>query len=181
MYNHNALDDNVRYLRLRLLLPARLCWTSMPSPLPGPATLVLLHDVARHIRVLADQMARRHHLTRAQWILLMRLEERPGRCQADLAEMLEVEPITVARLVDRLAAQGWVERRDSPQDRRRWMLYLTPHAAPVLLEIHSMMAELTDLVLGDMSPDQQQGLVTGLLGIKTNLDRRNASAAQDSR
>ncbi len=92
--------------------------------------LVLLHDVARLHRVRVDQVARTQGMTRAQWVTLVKLERQPGLSQADLASLLEVEPITVARTVDRLEAHGLVERRPDPNDRRIWRLHLTEAAKP---------------------------------------------------
>ena len=88
--------------------------------------MFLLHDVARLLRVDADKRARAHGMTRAQWGILIWLERQPGLSQKELAEFLEVEPITVARLIDRLEARGMVERRPDPKDRRIWRLHLLP-------------------------------------------------------
>ncbi|MBV9117137.1 MAG: MarR family transcriptional regulator, partial [Acetobacteraceae bacterium] len=71
-------------------------------------------------------------MTRAQWAILIWLERQPGISQKELAELLEVEPITVARLIDRLEARGMVERRPDPRDRRIWRLHLCDPAFPVL-------------------------------------------------
>ena len=68
--------------------------------------LVLLYDVARQMRTRADQMARTHGMTRAQWVILSRLERQPNLSQSELSTLTESSPITVARLVDRLEAQG---------------------------------------------------------------------------
>ena len=84
--------------------------------------------LARLIRTEADKRARAHGMTRAQWTILVNLEKQPGLLQKELAEILEVEPITVARLVDRLEARGMVERRADPTDRRCWRLHLTDAA-----------------------------------------------------
>src|ERR1700677_3577380 len=97
--------------------------------------LFLLHDVARLLRVDADKRARQHTMTRAQWGILIWLTRQPGISQKELAEFLEVEPITVARLIDRLEARGMVERRRDPRDRRIWRLHLLPPARDVLHEI----------------------------------------------
>src|SRR6201989_853323 len=94
--------------------------------------MFLLHDVARLLRVDADKRARAHGMTRAQWGILIWLERQPGLSQKELAEFLEVEPITVARLVDRLEARGMVERRPDPRDRRIWRLHF-PHPPPAWL------------------------------------------------
>ncbi|WP_431269375.1 MarR family winged helix-turn-helix transcriptional regulator [Dankookia sp. P2] len=97
----------------------------MPD-LHEPNLLILLNDVARLIRTQADRRARAHGMTRAQWMILVRLRRCGGMTQRELAEILEVEPITVGRLVDRLAARKLVERRADPADRRVWRLHLTP-------------------------------------------------------
>src|SRR5207244_7632607 len=103
--------------------------------------LFLLYDVARTMRTRADQRARTRGMTRAQWVILARLERQPGLSQNEMAAIVEVEPITIARLVDRLEARGLVERRADPKDRRIWRLQLTPAAAPVLREIKKYRAE----------------------------------------
>jgi DNA-binding MarR family transcriptional regulator len=94
--------------------------------------LILLHDLAHAIRTEADRRAREQGLTRAQWLILARLSRTPGLSQRELAELLEVEPISVARLVDRLEAHGLVERRADANDRRIWRLHLLPEAESVL-------------------------------------------------
>ena len=104
--------------------------------------LFLLHDVARLLRVDADKRARAHGMTRAQWAILIWLERQPGISQKELAELLEVEPITVARLIDRLEARGMVERRPDPKDRRIWRLHLCAARVPVLREIDRQRAEM---------------------------------------
>src|SRR6185437_12713024 len=95
--------------------------------------LIVLHDVARALRTRFDQKARASHaMTRAQWIILSRLDRQPGMSQNEMAAVCEVEPITVARLIDRLEARGLVERRADPADRRIRRLHLLPAAKPIL-------------------------------------------------
>src|SRR5580692_1929252 len=96
--------------------------------------LILLHDVARMLRTRFDQRARNHGMTRAQWVILARLSRQPGLSQNEMASLCEVEPITVARLVDRLEARGLVERRADPDDRCIWRLHLLPGADTILEE-----------------------------------------------
>ena len=103
--------------------------------------LFLISDLARHMRTQADQRAREHGMTRAQWVILLRLERQPNLSQNELAALAEVEPITVARLIDRLETRGLVERHPDPKDRRVWRLRLTPAAAPALRKIHGYRAE----------------------------------------
>jgi MarR family transcriptional regulator, transcriptional regulator for hemolysin len=97
--------------------------------------LFRLHDVARLLRVEPDRRARVHGMTRAQWAILVSLSRHPGLSQNELAELLEVEPATVARPLDQLEARGIVERRPDPRDLRIWRLHLQPDAAPMLDEI----------------------------------------------
>src|ERR1700739_2780879 len=94
--------------------------------------LFLLNDIGRLLRVDADKRARTHGMTRAQWGILIWLERQPGISQKELSELLEVEPITVGRLIDRLERRGMVQRRDDPADRRIWRLYLGKPALAVL-------------------------------------------------
>ncbi|MBA3896767.1 MAG: MarR family transcriptional regulator, partial [Sphingomonadaceae bacterium] len=80
----------------------------------------LLHDVARRYRARFDADARELGVTRQQWRTLLHLSFREGQTQAELADRLEVERITLCRMVDRLSEAGLVERRADPQDRRVW-------------------------------------------------------------
>lgn len=131
--------------------------------------LFVLNDVARLIRTRADQRARAQGLTRAQWVILRRVELQPGYSQNELAALVEVEPITVARLVDRLEARGLVERRSDPKDRRIWRLHLTPAAQPVLHELMQLKAELREEVTLGVTQAELEQLVNTLLKLKANL------------
>jgi len=132
---------------------------------------LLLHDVARLIRVEADKRARRRGMTRAQWALLIRLEQNPGLSQKEVADLLEVEPISVARLVDRLEAGGLIERRPDASDRRIWRLHLLPAAAAALDEIAVQRAELAELIGGNVAKPVREAMLNGLLQMKANLLR----------
>jgi DNA-binding MarR family transcriptional regulator len=137
----------------------------------GRDFFLLLHDVARLIRVEADKRAKRHGMTRAQWALLIRLEQNPGLSQKEVADLLEVEPISVARLVDRLEAGGLIERRPDPADRRIWRLHLLPAAAAALDEIAVQRAELAELIGGNVAKPVREAMLNGLLQMKANLLR----------
>src|SRR6476661_8596866 len=102
----------------------------------------LINDVGRMLRTYADQVARRFGMTRAQWALLKRLEANQGLKQSELAEMLDLQPITVTRLVDRLCDTGLIERRADPDDRRAKRLFLTPAAQPLMGELDALATEL---------------------------------------
>ena len=131
--------------------------------------MFLLHDVARLIRVDADKRAREHGMTRAQWGILIWLERQPGLSQKELAEILEVEPITVARLIDRLEARGMVERRPDPKDRRIWRLHLCSPAHPVLREIDRQRAQMRALTTDGLDEATLETMTEALLKMKLTL------------
>jgi DNA-binding MarR family transcriptional regulator len=133
--------------------------------------LFLLHDVARLLRVDADKRARAHGMTRAQWAILIWLERQPGISQKELAELLEVEPITVARLVDRLERRGMMERRPDPRDRRIWRLHLLLPAHLVLREISQQRAEIAAMVTNGIDEDSQTIMIEALVRMKATLTK----------
>src|SRR6516164_11213549 len=98
----------------------------------------LLNDVARMLRTYADHKAGQFGITRAQWTVLARLDRFEGLKQSELAEMLDLQPISLTRLLDRLAENGLIERRDDPNDRRANRLYLTPAARPLLERLEGL-------------------------------------------
>src|SRR5690348_17828048 len=131
--------------------------------------LTLMHDVARMQRTRFDQWARGYGMTRAQGLILLRLEGQPGLSQNEMAAICEVEPITVGRLVDRLEARGLIERRPDPADRRVRRLHLLPAAQPVLAEILAYRMELLELVTGGVDPARVGIMVDVLLHMKNKL------------
>src|SRR5262249_40250223 len=131
--------------------------------------LIVLHDVARLCRTRADQLARAHGMTRAQWVILLRLQRQPGLSQNELAALVEVEPITVGRLIDRLEARGLVERRADANDRRIRRLHLTADAQPLLDEIGEHLAALGKVVTAKVSAAALDSMTDSLLQMKTNL------------
>ena len=130
---------------------------------------MVLSDVARLMRTRADARARAHGMTRAQWMILVRLERQPGMSQNELAALVEVEPITVGRLVDRLERRGFVERRPDATDRRIWRLHLMPAATPMLKEIAKARAELNTILVADISQKNLDATLDCLLQMKANL------------
>src|SRR5690242_9729779 len=101
----------------------------MPS---SPNISFVLHDVARLLRKRFEQRSRAFGLTRAQWQVLAQLSVHEGIHQNKLADLVEIMPITLARLLDKMEAGGFVERRPDPADRRAWLIYLTPKAHPLI-------------------------------------------------
>lgn len=122
------------------------------EPIPNDM-LFDLHDVARLMRTRFDQRARQFGMTRAQCVILMKLRCRPGLSQSELAALMEVEPITVARLIDRLEAVGMVERRPDPSDRRMHRLHLCQASEPVLAIIDEYRAAAVAQLQVGISPE----------------------------
>lgn len=139
---------------------------------PETDLLVLLNDVGRMLRTEADRRARAHGMTRAQWVMLIRLDRQPGLSQKELSELLEVEPITVARLADRLEARSLLERRPDAQDRRVWRLHLLPAAQPVLDELAVHRDELLQMLTARLDPSTVDTVTTALLRMRATLSRR---------
>ena len=76
---------------------------------------ILLHEAARAVRKAFERRVSRHGLSSAQWRMLVAVTKcAEATTQARLADLLEIEPISVSRLVDRMEASGWVERRPDP-------------------------------------------------------------------
>jgi DNA-binding MarR family transcriptional regulator len=142
--------------------------------------LFLLHDVARLIRVEADKRARAHGMTRAQWVILVRVECQPGLSQKELAEVMEVEPITVARLIDRMERRGIVERRPDPKDRRVWRLHLCPAAQPLLGELNEARTALARMITCGLDLEAVERLSETLLTMKASLTQEQRAARRAS-
>jgi DNA-binding MarR family transcriptional regulator len=129
----------------------------------------LLSDVSRLMRRRFDERARALGATRTQWKALAHVGRNEGLHQSALAELLEVEPITLTRMVDRLEEAGLVERRRDPADRRAWQLFLTEKSHPVLERMHDIAGDLTASALAGVSSDELAQLTTTLEQIRANL------------
>ena len=128
-----------------------------------------LNDVARMLRTYSDQKAKQFGITRAQWAVLARLDRFEGLKQSELAEMLDLQPITLTRLLDRLCACGFIERRADPNDRRAKRLYLTPAARPLIERLGSLGEELMATALAGVDRQQVEKMIVQLAIVKENL------------
>ncbi len=129
----------------------------------------LLSDTSRLLRRRFDERARQHGATRAQWKALLGISRHEGINQGSLADLLEVEPITLCRLVDRMEDAGLVERRRDPRDRRAWQLFLTAKAGPVLDQLHTTAAELMEQALRTIPETKIDEMTETLNRIRENL------------
>ena len=130
---------------------------------------VVISDVARLLRTEFDRRVRRLGITRAQWLVLTRLHRRPGASLSELAEMMEVEKATAGRMIDRLVANGWVERRTARDDRRVKRVYLTDDAERVHKRIWRVAEQAVDAARADLSARERKLLMDLLQRIKATL------------
>ena len=133
----------------------------------------LIADVSRHIRRAFDAEARAIGVTRPQWRVLTMLSRNEGISQGALADLLELEPMTLCRMVDRLAEAGLVERRPNPADRRAWRLHLTEGAQPLLTRLRGLADNLFADALGDIAQSRIEAMRDTLESIQSNLAARD--------
>jgi MarR family transcriptional regulator, transcriptional regulator for hemolysin len=134
--------------------------------------LFTLAELQRLVRAYADKEAGRYGITRAQWAVLAKIERAEGMKQSELAEQMEMQPITLTRLIDRLCDNGWIERRGDESDRRVNRLYLRKAARPLLGKLSGLRSELTATALEGINPSDAHRLLAQLEAIKENV--RNA-------
>ncbi len=139
----------------------------------------LLNDVTLLFRKHFDRRAVKFGLTRAQWRATKMLYYREGLRQTELAEQLEMEPIAVGRVIDRLQSAGFVERRPDPKDRRAWRLYVTDQARAVIADMEEIALGLRkDATRGITVPELQQALDV-LNRMKDNLQALDGGPTSD--
>ena len=134
--------------------------------------LFTLGELQRLVRLYADKQAARYGITRAQWAVLAKVERTEGLKQTELAELLEMQPITLTRLIDKLCDNGWIERRADLTDRRVNRLYLRKAARPLLGKLSGLRSEITATALDGINPSDAHRLLALLESIKENV--RNA-------
>ncbi len=139
----------------------------------------LLHDVARLMRKRFEQNARGLGLTRSQCQVLAHLARNEGIQQSGLADILEIEPITLTRLLDRLEEAGLVERRAHPTDRRIRQLHLTSKAHPLIAEIFTIGAATRGEALEGVAEEDRDRLFSVLSSMKANLLTKATAPASE--
>ena len=139
--------------------------------------LFALFETQRLLRLYADKQARRFGLTRAQWGVLAKLERTEGMKQAEIADLMEIQPITLTRLIDKLCEMGLIERRSDDHDRRVNRLYLTEAARPLMLKLTGLRNELTKTALAGLSAEDTHLLVAQLETVKNNVREAAQHAA----
>ncbi|CCV06160.1 Transcriptional regulator, MarR family [Mesorhizobium metallidurans STM 2683] len=138
----------------------------------------LIHDVQRLMRKRFEARASGLGLSSAQWRLMVRVAKEEGITQARLAELLEIEPISVSRLVDRMEEGGWIERRSDAADRRVRMIFPTAKASEAYAEVKSLAGEVYELSLTGVSPEDRRVLIKALEVMVENLTDAEASCVK---
>lgn len=128
-------------------------------------------ETAHSVRRAFDRRASKLGVTRAQWRLMLRLSLSPSLRQVEVAELLDIEPITLCRIVDRLEEAGLVERQRDPSDRRAWLLNLTERAEPLLEKLRAIATELSTEAFRGLEMAQIDALRSGLACIRDNLSQ----------
>ena len=139
-----------------------------PQPVKREFAFTIM-DVARLLKTYADQRARQFGISRAQWAVLIRIDRNEGLKQSELADMLDLQPITLTRLLDRLADNELIERRADPNDRRANRLYLKPAAKPLLDRLADLGADMMETVLDGLSTTSIERMLKELGLVKDNL------------
>jgi len=130
---------------------------------------LLMHDIARLFKKNFDRRVHSLGLTRSQWLTVGTLRRYPGLSQSELAEKLDVEPITVARTLDRLEKSAWIERRPDASDRRINRLYLTARVKDIVGHIRALALEVRRDILTGINEQEHKELVRILKKVKSNL------------
>ena len=126
-------------------------------------------ETAHALRKSFDRRASALGATRAQWKVLFKLSRKPGLRQVELADILDVEPITLCRIVDRLEEAGLIQRVRDPADRRAWRLEVTQKAEPLIAKLRALAEEMTTQAFAGLEPRQLESMRAQLAKIRDNI------------
>lgn len=130
---------------------------------------LMLHEVSRLVRSRIEARVGRHGLSEAQLRLLMRLWKEEGATQARLAESLEVEPISISRLLDRMEQGGWIERRQDARDRRVRKIFTTEKTRDIRGAVKDTAAQVVEEALAGVPAETRDIIYNGLETMARNL------------
>lgn len=140
-----------------------------PPFIPRQSIGFIINDVARLIRRNFNRRVQHLGLTQAQWQVLAHLSRNEGMRQIQLADALEMQPISVARIIDRMESSGWVARKPDPADRRAFNLFVTSKATPILEQMRELGAETRSQALAGIPEPLQEQILQALLQMRENL------------
>jgi MarR family transcriptional regulator for hemolysin len=129
-----------------------------------------IYETSRTMRRHFDCRARSLGFTQAQWRALLKLDENAGISQAGLADLLDMQPISLARILDRMVTVELVERRPDPDDRRAVKLFLTAEAGPILKVLREIADEIRTAATKGLSAEQQSQVIAFLRQMRANFD-----------
>lgn len=142
---------------------------------------IILHDVARLLRLSYDRRMRALGLTRSQWWVLTHLYRNDGVTQSELAQVLEIDKPSLGRLLDRMETNGWVTREEDAKDRRAKRVLLTQEVGPAMKKMRAAAAETRKEALFEISEREQEQFVDTLLKLKANLaSLENRTSCEES-
>jgi DNA-binding MarR family transcriptional regulator len=143
----------------------------MPASTPHVSSQLgfLFADISRLARKEFDRRVKHLGLTRAQWLFLYYLARQPGATQSDLAEVLQMEKITISRQAERLEKAGWIERNEHGHDGRAYHLQLAPRAMRMVDRLEGFATQLREEYLHGLAPGRRAALLDDLSLIKQNL------------
>ena len=153
----------------------------MSPSFPEHNFIFSLAELQRLVRSYAEKKVARYGVTRAQWAVLAKLERTEGLPQAKLAKAMEMQPITLKRLIDPLCANGLIERRADEADRRTWRLYLKPAGSALLQRLKALRNEINQQALIHLTPAEAQRLFGQLEAIKANVRTALSSNCETAR
>ena len=132
-------------------------------------------ETSRMMRRFFDRRVSSMGITSTQWRVLARLSREPGLKQVELAERLDVEPITACRIVDRLEEAGLVERQRDPDDRRAWRLVLTAKAEPIVIKLRALAEDMAGDAFDGFALDEIGAIRAKLARVRDNVNRAEAA------
>jgi MarR family transcriptional regulator for hemolysin len=139
---------------------------------------ILIHDTGRLMRKNFEQRGQAYGLSSAQWRLLMRVVREQNPTQARLAELMEIEPISVSRLIDRMEQGGWVKRCAHESDRRVNRVVPTDKSLSAYSKIKAVAGDVFEDALQGVDEEQRQALMSALVTMITNLSADDTAAAE---
>ncbi len=160
-----------RKARLETVADWRAFEQSNPRNMAHSQLLYLMHELSRMISVEFDRAMTRHHLTHSQWWALMHISEHEGATQTELAGIMQLGRASAGKVIERLEAKGWIERRPDPADSRLRRVFLGDAAVPIFETMAQEGARLFGKWMNDISPKSEELVLRSLRRIKDNAER----------
>lgn len=152
----------------------------MKTPSGNSTIGYLIADLSRLFGRVFDRRASHLGLTRVQWRALKRIHQSEGITQSELADLLDMEPIAVGRVIDRLQKAGFVERRSDPDDRRVWRLHLLPPSDAVMHDIEAVAVSVREDCLAGIEATELATALKVLGQIRENLSQLDRASRGES-